>query len=481
MQGKLILVTGGAGFVGSNLIRRLIADGNRVISLDNNFAGSDESHPGVDYRHGHTKDIETLVPETPDLIYHLGEYARVEQSVLEPDVVHDLNVVGTGAVIEYWKKRKVKLVYAGSSTKFGDGGAARHTSPYAETKAANTECIKKIGDAEQLPYAITYFYNVFGPGERAGVYGTVIENFKQMYLRGTPIMVTLPGTQERNFTHVDDIVDGLISVGEKGHGDEYGLGNVTAYRILDIAQMFGSEILMVPERVGNRMQSGIDTSKTESLGWRAARCVEGYIAEFLKNNPQGERLEKRVLVLSTTFHPTAGLAEHALCDVMATMPDVQFDIVTTVFSKDAHTAVCPVPNASVYRVGRGRPSDKYLLPFFGLKKAHELSRAHRYTFAWALMASYAGLLGVLLKRETELPLLITLADQDLSRLSWFRRKFLAWILSDADQVYGDGKQEEDATTLASRSTLRHSLGGGDAFANTIRFAYSSCVKKRLEK
>src|SRR6185369_4872377 len=143
----------------------------------------------------------------------------------------------TSAVIEYWRKRKVKIVYAGSSTKFGDEGKARYTSPYAETKAANTERIKKIGDAEGLPYAITYFYNVFGPGERAGVYGTVIEAFKQMYLRGTPLTVTLPGTQRRNFTHVDDIVDGLVLIGEKGEGDEFGLGNSVTHPILEIAQM----------------------------------------------------------------------------------------------------------------------------------------------------------------------------------------------------------------------------------------------------
>lgn len=480
MQGKLILVTGGAGFVGSSLIRRL-ADGNRIISLDNNFAGSAEALPGVDYRHGHTKDIEQLVPETPDLIYHLGEYSRVEQSVLEPDIVHDLNVVGTSAVIEYWRKRKVKIVYAGSSTKFGDGGAARHTSPYAETKAANTERIKKKGDEEKLPYAITYFYNVYGPGERAGVYGTVIENFKQMYLRGTPLMVISPGTQERNFTHIDDIVDGLILIGEKGAGDEYGLGNAKAHRVIDIARLFGSEIVMAPERTGNRMQSALDASKSEALGWRAKRSVEDYIADFLSKNPRGEKLEKRILVLSTTFHPVAGLAEHALCELMASMPDVHFDIVTSLLSKDAHRAACPVPNAHVYRVGSGRPSDKYLLPLLGLRRAHELHRQHRYTFAWALMASYAGLTGVLLKRVARLPLLITLADQDLSKLSWVRRQLLLWVLTDADQVYGGDAQEKDAAQLAPRAILRRSIGGGDAFANAIRFAYSSCVRARLAK
>ena len=127
---KTIVVTGGAGFVGSHLCKRLAAAGHRVISLDNYFTGSRDNHaPGVEYREGHTKDIKAHIPETPDLIYHLGEYSRVEQSVLEPEVVHDLNTAGTDGVIAFWQDKKCKLVYAGSSTKFGDEGKARDTSP----------------------------------------------------------------------------------------------------------------------------------------------------------------------------------------------------------------------------------------------------------------------------------------------------------------------------------------------------------------
>src|SRR5690242_13668999 len=124
-MGKLILVTGGAGFVGASLVKRLVADGHRVISLDNYFTGTKENHvPGAEYREGHTKDIERHVPETPDLVFHLGEYARVEQSILEPEIVHDLNIEGTKGVVEFWKKRRMKLVYAGSSTKFAEEGFA---------------------------------------------------------------------------------------------------------------------------------------------------------------------------------------------------------------------------------------------------------------------------------------------------------------------------------------------------------------------
>jgi len=277
-QKQNVLVTGGAGFIGTHLCRRLVSEGHRVISLDNYFTGSRENHiPGVEYREGHTKDIEKHVPEKIDLLYHLGEYARVEMSLKEPALVWDLNAHGTFGVLEFWRKHGSKLVYAGSSTKFGDGGLARVATPYAWTKAANTELVKNYADWYKLPFAITYFYNVYGPGERAGVYGTVIEIFRQKYLAGQPLSVVAPGTQKRNFTHVDDIIDGLILVGQKGDGEEFGLGDEHEYSVLDIAQMFGTKIEMLPERAGNRMQSAIDTTKSRALGWSAKRAIADYI------------------------------------------------------------------------------------------------------------------------------------------------------------------------------------------------------------
>jgi len=278
---KTILVTGGAGFIGSHLCARLVKDGHRVISLDNYFSGSKDNHvDGVEYREGHTKDVETLVPETDiDLIYHLGEYARVEISLDEPGMVWDMNVLGTFRVLEFWRKRKCKLVYAGSSTKFGDGGLGRDQSPYAWTKAINTELVRNYGVWFGLTYAITYFYNVYGPGERSEKYGTVVEIFRQKHLKGESLSVVAPGTQKRNFTHVDDIVDGLMLIGEKGEGDEFGLGNKRTYTILELAKLFGGPIEMLPERPGNRMDASIETSKSEALGWSAKRELAEYIRE----------------------------------------------------------------------------------------------------------------------------------------------------------------------------------------------------------
>lgn len=279
---KTVVVTGGAGFVGSRLCERLVREGYRVISLDNYFTGTEEKHiDGVEYRVGHTKDIAKLIPETPDLIYHLGEYARVEQSLSEPQVVWDLNIAGTQGVLEFWRAKKCKLIYAGSSTKFGDGGLSRVATPYAWTKAANTELVKNYATWYGLPFAITYFYNVYGPGERAGKYGTVIEIFRQKKAAGEPITITAPGTQKRNFTHVDDIVDGLILVGEKGEGEEFGLGSEEPYSIREVAEMFGGPIEMRPEAAGNRMDSMLDITKSRAIGWSAKKKLPEYIKSIL--------------------------------------------------------------------------------------------------------------------------------------------------------------------------------------------------------
>lgn len=278
---KTVLVTGGAGFIGTNLCKKLVGAGHKVISLDNYFTGTRENHiEGVEYREGHTKDIESLVPETPDLVYHLGEYSRVEISLTEPDLVWDLNIKGTFAVLEFWRKRKMKLVYAGSSTKFSDEGLGRDQSPYAFTKATNTDLIENYARWYSLPFAITYFYNVYGPHERSDRYGTLIEILKQKYLKGESFPITAPGTQVRIFTHVDDIVSGLLLVGEKGEGDEFGLGAEESYSILNIAHMFDAPIEMKPEAKGNRMTAKIDLSKSHGIGWIAENKIEDYIREI---------------------------------------------------------------------------------------------------------------------------------------------------------------------------------------------------------
>ncbi len=287
MEMKKILVTGGAGFVGSNLCEKLAEDkNNEVYSLDNYFTGSKDNHvPNVIYIEGNTVDIDKLVDFIPHTVYHLGEYSRVEQSFDDIEKVWRFNKDGIFAVLEFVRKTGAKIVYAGSSTKFGDGGLGRSASPYAWTKASNSELVQNYGDWFGVPYAITYFYNVYGNREiKTGRYATLIALFKQKILTGEALTVVKPGTQLRNFTHVDDIIDGLVLVGEKGIGDGYGIGSSEAYSVLEIANLFGGEIEFLPERNGNRMTAEVVSSKTKALGWRVKNHISDYISNCKKLN-----------------------------------------------------------------------------------------------------------------------------------------------------------------------------------------------------
>ena len=284
---KRILVTGGAGFVGSHLCERLAQDTNNdVYSLDNYFTGSEKNHvDNVTYIKGSTKDIARLVTFNPDMVYHLGEYSRVEQSFDDIEKVWEFNKDGIFAVLEFVRKAGCKILYAGSSTKFGDGGLGRSASPYAWTKATNTELVMNYGNWFNVPFAITYFYNVYGPREiQTGKYATLIALFKEKMKNNEPLTIVSPGTQKRNFTHIDDIIDGLVLVGENGYGDEFGIGSGEAYTIKEIAEMFGGKIEMLPERKGNRMTADVISAKTQALGWQPKRKIKDYIEEIRANN-----------------------------------------------------------------------------------------------------------------------------------------------------------------------------------------------------
>jgi len=280
MKKKKILITGGAGFVGSNLCERLSQNVNYdVYSLDNYFTGSKENHvQNVTYIEGSTKDIETLVTFIPHMVYHLGEYSRVEQSFDDIEKVWEFNKDGIFAVLEFVRKAGCKILYAGSSTKFGDGGMGRSASPYAWTKASNTELVQNYGAWFNVPFAITYFYNVYGNREiQTGKYATLIALFKEKMKNKEPLTIVSPGTQKRNFTHIDDIINALVLVGENGYGDEFGIGSPEAFTIKEIAEMYEGEIKMLPERKGNRMTADVMSAKTEALGWKPTRTIKEYI------------------------------------------------------------------------------------------------------------------------------------------------------------------------------------------------------------
>ena len=296
MNKKKALITGGAGFVGSHLCERLLQNNYEVVSLDNYFTGSDNNHiNGVKYIKGSTKDIDKLIDFEPDFLYHLGEYSRVEQSFEDIEIVYEYNKIGTFKVLEFVRKTGAKLIYAGSSTKFGDGGLGRSQSPYAWTKASNTELVINYGNWFNIPYAITYFYNVYGTREiKSGKYATLIALFNEKMKKGKPLTIVSPGTQKRNFTYIDDIINALVKVGEEGYGDEFGIGSDEAFSIIEVAEMFlgmdieravkKGKVIMLPPRAGNRMRAEVMSEKTKALGWEPKYKLKDWIKRLKENN-----------------------------------------------------------------------------------------------------------------------------------------------------------------------------------------------------
>ena len=282
---KRVLITGGAGFIGSHLCEALVKR-NEVTSLDNYSSGSELNHvAGVEYLEGDTADVAEHVTKAPDIVFHLGEYSRVEQSFDDIDIVWRSNKVGTFAVLEYCREHACKLVYAGSSTKFGDGGLGRSQSPYGWTKASNTELVINYGIWFSLNYAITYFYNVYGPREiRVGKYATLIALFAEKMHRGERLGVVSPGSQRRNFTYVKDVIRALELIGADGYGDEFGIGHAESYSIRHIAELFGGEIESLDPRRGNRQGADLVTDKTKALGWRPEMAIDNYIELLRANN-----------------------------------------------------------------------------------------------------------------------------------------------------------------------------------------------------
>jgi len=287
------LVTGGAGHVGSHVIEQLAAKepDSRIISLDNYSNGSKANElalPNVEYRTGDTNDIGDLdLPGTPDVVYHLGEYARIAPSFTEPERVFHANIGGTAAVLEFCRRRGVgKLVYAGSSTRFAANNTGRHQNPYSFAKATCRDLIVDYGEWYGLDYAICYFYNAYGPREKGtGPYATLIAKFQEQYKRGRPFTVNRPGTQKRNFTHVGDIARGMILAGEQGHGDGYALNHPDAYSIEEIARLFGGPIIYQDGYPG-RTDSGDAPTKAYELGWRPTISIADYIKDFTARHPQ---------------------------------------------------------------------------------------------------------------------------------------------------------------------------------------------------
>ena len=274
----MILVTGGAGFIGTNLCKRLVEMGKQVVCIDDYSSGKTDNHQeGVTYIDTDSSHIE-LLPEKPDVVFHLGEYSKVAPSFKDTKKIIETNIYSTAKVIEYCKDNKIKLIYAGSSTKHADDGA--NESPYAFSKAKNTELIKNYGKWFGLNYAICYFYNNYGPYQDTCADGweTVISIFEKQKKAGNNLTIVKPGTQRRNFTYVGDTVEGLIAAWLRDENDEYQLSSEESYNMFELAELFKTNYELIPERPGDRFESLIDFRETyEKLLWKPEVKLKNYI------------------------------------------------------------------------------------------------------------------------------------------------------------------------------------------------------------
>lgn len=280
---KTILVTGGAGFIGTNLVKQLKNIGYNVIVIDNLSYGKESNYVGgVTYIKEHTKNIFYIDLPKLDIVFHLGEYSKITPSYDEIDTVFDLNIKGSFNILEYVHKNNIPIVYAASSTRLAMEGDGH--SPYSFFKSLIVQLIKNYGNWYGLKYSICYFYNVYGEYHDTCDTGweTVISIFEKQYKSNKPLTVVGDGTQRRDFTYVGDIVNGLIESSKVLANDEYQLGSGTDYSILEVAKMFSDNIQFIGERLGDRKYGRANVEETiKKLNWKPTHQLTNWV-EYIK-------------------------------------------------------------------------------------------------------------------------------------------------------------------------------------------------------
>ena len=293
MANKKILVTGGAGFVGTNLIKLLLQKTNyKILSLDNYSSGTKKNHlknRRVKYIKGKTADIEKIIKKTENLttIFHFGEFARIYQSFLKMNQCLESNTVGSNAVFNFCLKNKIKLIYSATSASLGNKGDDKNLSPYAFSKAKNLELLENLKKWFKFKYEVIYFYNVYGPNQICrGDMSTVIGIFEDHFKRKKPLPVVKPGTQTRRFTHIDDTVDICFLAWKKNLCRHYSISSKKSYSILDVAKMFGSKIKYLSKRSGERYASALTNKNLSNniFKYFGKKSLKEYIKNIKLNN-----------------------------------------------------------------------------------------------------------------------------------------------------------------------------------------------------
>ena len=291
---KIIIITGGVGFVGSNLIKTLLKRTKfRLISIDNYSSGVKKNQiksPRVKYINADTKNISKILnPYKKDInaIFHFGEFSRIYQSFLRMKECINSNTIGSHEVFNFCLSNKIKLIYSATSASIGNKGNDKNLSPYAFTKAKNLELLENLKKWFNFKYEIVYFYNVYGPGQiTTGPMSTVIGIFENQFKKKLPLTVVRPGSQSRRFTHINDTVEACYYAWRKNQCRHYSISSRKSYTIINVAKLFGTKIKLLPPRKGERYASALTnlnlSNKVNKMFGKID--LKDYIVNIVKNS-----------------------------------------------------------------------------------------------------------------------------------------------------------------------------------------------------
>ena len=291
---KIIIITGGVGFVGSNLIKTLLKRTKfRLISIDNYSSGSKKNQiksPRVKYINSDTKNISKILnPYKKDInaIFHFGEFSRIYQSFLRMKECINSNTIGSHEVFNFCLSNKIKLIYSATSASIGNKGNDKNLSPYAFTKAKNLELLENLKKWFNFKYEIVYFYNVYGPGQiTTGPMSTVIGIFEDQFKKKIPLTVVRPGSQSRRFTHINDTIEACYHAWKKNECKHYSISSRKSYTIINVAKLFGTKIKFLPPRKGERYASALTnlnlSNKVNKMFGKID--LKDYIVNIVKNS-----------------------------------------------------------------------------------------------------------------------------------------------------------------------------------------------------